>query len=367
MRKRLFSLLLILCLMATLPMGCRKAEIGPLEATAAPTLAPQATQAPAQPSTQAPQATQPPTQGPTAAPMEAETAARGYRFADHEEAADLLLAERRYYEGLSQNDLNYRLQKMDATLKELESYVRTQTRDYSEGEKAAIDKAMQYILASCEERGYRLPSLEDVVFAKTTMHEESDAGAYTHGTKIFLGEVLMPYAMSDDLNLQAYFRYILAHELFHCFTRNDPDFRGDMYAILGFTVVEEDFVFSREIREAIISNPDVGHHNSYAAFEIGGQLINCAVVFTAAPFQQPGDSFFSTMQTGLVPIDQLDVMYSSEDAVNFWDVFGRNTDYVIDPEETMADNFGFLLAYGTDMDYQTPELIKAMDAYLKAR
>ena len=356
---------MILVLLAALPTGCRKSETRPVEATAAPVAEP--TAAP----TDAPLATGAPTEAPTAEPTEAPTAEPaadlGYRFADREEAAELLLAQRGYYENLSQNDLNYRLHKLDATLPELEAFVQTQTLDFSDAEKAALGEHMQALLAECKARGYHLPPLEDVVFCKTTMHEESDAGAYTHGTIIFLGEALMAYALIDDPNYQLYFRYILAHELFHCLTRNNPDFRADMYGILGFTVAEEDFVFPQEIKDRIISNPDVSHHNSYAAFEIDGELKNCVVVFIAAPFEQPGDSFFNTMQTGLVPIDTLDVMYLSEEAANFWDVFGRNTDYVIDPEETLADNFGYLLAYGTDLAYPTPELIDAIDGYLKTR
>ena len=59
-----------------------------------------------------------------------------------------------------------------------------------------------------------------------------------------------------------------------------------------------------------------------------------------------------------VPIDALDTYYTIDEASDFWDVVGRNTDYVIAPEECLADNFGFTLAYGFDgMDYQTPGLI----------
>ena len=39
-------------------------------------------------------------------------------------------------------------------------------------------------------------------------------------------------------------------------------------------------------------------------------------------------------------------MSKTEQAENFDEVFGTNTDYVIDPEECMADNFGHTLAYG---------------------
>lgn len=289
-----------------------------------------------------------------------------YRFADADEGAALLLSNRDYYEHLSQNDLNYRMQKLDATLEELEAYTATQVLSLSDEEKAAIDAAMARIEAICAERGYALPATDGIVFVKTTMAEECNAGAYTHGTQIYLGELLMGYALSDNPAERQYFQRIMIHELFHCLTRNHPDFRADMYGLLGFTVVDEDYPFPQAIWDVVISNPDVEHHNSYATFDIDGRSVNCTVVFTTAPFEKPGDSFFTNKVTGLVPIDDLSTMHTSEDASNFWDVFGRNTDYVIDPEETLADNFSYTVLYGPDDEmYETPELINAIDAYLK--
>lgn len=293
-----------------------------------------------------------------------------YRYADAAEAAELLLSNRDYYDNLNQRDLDFRMQKTGATLEELEALAAGETRDYTEAEKAAIDEAMSAIEATCAARGYVLPATEGIVFAKTTMHEECDAGAYTHGTLIYMGErILETLGLSDIPEAQARFRETVAHELFHCLTRNHPDFRADMYGILGFTVVEEDFDFAPAVREVIISNPDVEHHNSYAAFEIGGEMKNCAVIFTTGkPFERPGDSFFDSMVTGLVPIDDLSTLYTSEDAANFWEVFGKNTDYVIDPEETLADNFAFTLTGSLDSgNYASPEIIQAIDAYLKSR
>lgn len=302
-------------------------------------------------------------------PAFAESAAFSYRFADAGEAADLLLSNRDYYEGLTQNDLNFRMQKLDATLEELEAFAATQTLDFTEAEKAAVDEAMAEIEETCRVRGYTLPLTDGIVFAKTTTEEEGggDVGAYTHGTQIYLGQKVMKYAFSDDEAYARYFRVIVAHELFHCLKRNHSDFRSAMYAILGFAVVEADFEFAPDIRERIIANPDVEHHNSYAAFDIGGQMIDCAVIFTTErPFEKPGDRFFGEEVTGLVPIDDLGVMYTADDAANFRDVLGKNTDYVIDPEEALADNFAYTIVYGPDMEYDSPGIIEAIDACLRA-
>lgn len=297
----------------------------------------------------------------------AETGMFAYRFADAQEGAELLLGNRDYYENLTQDDLNFRLQKLDATLEELEAFAAQQTVDFNDLEKEAIHRGMADIEAICRERGYTLPQTDEIVFIRTTMKEECLAAGYTHGTQIYLGEYIMQCGVVNTPTSYKYFLEILSHELFHCLTRNNPDFRAGMYALLGFTVTESDFEFPPEIRERIISNPDVERHDSYAAFDIGGEMKDCAVIFiTGKPFEQPGDTFFDTLDAGLVPIDDLGTLYVSEDAANFWDVFGENTDYVVDPEETLAENFSFLFVHGLeDGRYATPELIEAIDAYLR--
>ena len=96
--------------------------------------------------------------------------------------------------------------------------------------------------------------------------------------------------------------------------------------------------------------------------------MDCVVLFTCSkPFEKAGDSFFGAMETSLVPVDDLSTVYTKDDAENFWEVFGGNTTYVIDPEETMAGNFAYTLVYGLEgKDYATPEIIQAIDAYLKS-
>lgn len=259
------------------------------------------------------------------------------------------------------------MQKKDATLEELEKFAAEQTLDITDDEKALIDDAMAEIEKTCADNGYNLPVIDGIVFAKTTQKEECDASAYTHGTQIYLGQIVFDLGMSDDESKNAYFHEIMAHELFHCLTRNNPEFREKMYGVLGFTVVDKDYVFPTKIKDLIISNPDVEYHNSYATFKINGEDKDCVVIFTTKDkFQKPGDSFFDSMVTGLVPIDDLGTMYTSDDASNFWEVFGENTDYVIDPEETMADNFSYLINYGKDgKDYKTPEIIDKIEALLK--
>ncbi len=69
-------------------------------------------------------------------------------------------------QNLSRNDLNFRMQKMDAALEEPEAFAATQTLDYTEEEKAAINAEMAYIEAVCAERGYALPYKDGICSAR---------------------------------------------------------------------------------------------------------------------------------------------------------------------------------------------------------
>ena len=60
---------------------------------------------------------------------------------------------------------------------------------------------------------------------------------------------------------------------------------------------------------------------------------------------------------------------TAEQADNFDEVFGTNTDYVIDPEECMADNFSFAMDCGMDgpegKGYPNPEIIEGIIGFVK--
>ena len=141
--------------------------------------------------------------------------------------------------------------------------------------------------------------------------------------------------------------------------RSNPDFRSEMYSILGFEVQSDDFELGPNVTDVLISNPDVEHHNSSRDFSIGGETRRCTVVFYAtAPFEKAGDNLFDLSDTGFVPVDDLNIVIPSAQVDNYWEVFGENTDYTIDPEEVLADSFSFAVVYGRDgREYKSPWII----------
>ena len=299
-----------------------------------------------------------------------------FRFADLKEAQNLYLSNTEYFNNFSQYDLDYKLNKKNATIKEFKDFGVSQMLEFTKEEKEILSKQIKKMEKTLEKQKMRLPFNQEITFIKSTQKEENGSLAYTHGTQIYLGERI--FDLIDNKNIKKMFTFeeILWHELFHCMTRTNKTFRKDMYKIIHFTVNEKDFIIPKVIFDISISNPDVEHHDSYATFNIKGKNIDCYMVLTASkPFNKPGDSFFRCMKSAIVPIDSKGEFYLPEDAENFWDIFGKNTNYVIDPEECLADNFcyamlneeyqQYLECKMNELNFKNPEIIEKIINYLK--
>lgn len=289
-----------------------------------------------------------------------------YRYADQEEAKKLYLAHHRYFQGINTYDLQYRLQKNEGSVEELKEFGAEQMMDFTAEEKDAIDQVMNEMETKIKEEGYHFPRLKEIIFVRTTMKEENGGGAYTHGTEIYFGRII-DRLLSENKREVDSIRHIIWHEIFHCLTRCNPAFRADMYEIIHFHIAEKDFEVPKKVKEIAISNPDVEHHNAYATFVIDGEKKDCFTVLIARkPFRKKGDRFFDCMETAIVPTDGSDTYYLPIDTDNFWKIFGKNTDYCIDPEECLADNFGYAMYYGLNgKAYKNPEIIEKILEYLR--
>ena len=287
-----------------------------------------------------------------------------HRYASAKEGKELMLSNTDYYSNFTKNDIEFRLKRTGATMDELLAVSTDEVRDYNLIEKYFIDHEIAKMGRKLAWNGYVLPEIDEIVFVKTDMSVEMGNSGYTHGKQIYLnsGFVTIYSLLSIIPGFSNYFDELLWHEYFHCLSRNDPEFRSRMYALINFTIADSDFKMPPSVLERYLSNPDIEHHDSYATFVIDGKETDCFTAWiTTMDYEKAQYEEDSCTEVALVPIDGSDTYYRREQASNFDDVFGTNTRYVIDPEECMADNFAYAMFYGIKgKDYPNPEIIQGV-------
>ncbi|MCR4654975.1 MAG: hypothetical protein K5770_01880 [Lachnospiraceae bacterium] len=196
------------------------------------------------------------------------------------------------------------------------------------------------------------------------MMEEPGAGAYTHANEIYISENWLEAVHDNEERYREAFDDTIAHEVFHVLTRNDRNFKENMYRLIGFTLDSSEPDFSPEVRERILANPDVESYDAHATFTINGEPTDGVIVSYFDGDYKDGRVMLDSVKTGVVPVDKPDRIVPIEEIPDFYDVVGHNTDYVIAAEEVLADNFSYAMTYGKDADYANPELIEGMLEYL---
>lgn len=289
-----------------------------------------------------------------------------FRFATRAEAQMLITELDDYTRNWNQFDIDVRLQKPQGRKSALLQFAMDQTLNWSDEEKARISKTMKSLDAEIKKQKYNLEFPKEIVFVKTTQKEEGNAEAYTRMNWIAIGEEALKSSSDTDL------KYLVAHELFHLLTRQNAHFKKDMYQIIGFEVAEKEILFPSDLAEMRISNPDISRYDSYGTFTIGGQKQYCTmVIYTDKPYN--GNTLFDYMKIGLVPLNGefipvqksgKTIIYSLDEAEDFYTQVGKNTSYVINPEEIMADNFAYTLIGKKDLP--NPEIIQKTQKVLKA-
>ena len=298
-----------------------------------------------------------------------------YHCATKAEGQELMGANTDYYNSLTQMDLDWRMRKTGTTREELIDFAKSCVQEFTEEDKASIAKTIAAIEQKLHKMGANLPfPKDDIVFVKTNMQEEGGAGGYTHKTEIYLDTAFLEWANSDSTSLLNRLGFLVAHELFHCLTRNSPDFRRGMYNLIGFTVMEKDHVFAPAIQQKILTNPDVEHIDNYAEFTINGVKRKCELIVlythsweeAVAKVGESKATFFDFNQSVLVPIDKPDTYYPISEASDFWDIVGQNTPYVLAPEECLADNFAMAVLSGSEAKFKSQKLIDDIISFLKS-
>lgn len=267
------------------------------------------------------------------------------KFASVEKANELLTEEDDFTKSWSQFDIDSRVHKKNSTKEDLFELIKMQSRAWTVKEQNIIVAIFKSIDKKIEKQGFKIEFPDEIYFVKTTAKEEGGAEGYTRANYIVLKDDILSKSI-DGLTKT------IIHELFHILTRNNPEFREEMYQIIGFTLTN-DVAYPERLKAYRITNPDAPQVDNYITITIGDQQKDCMMILYSKR-DYNGGSFFKYLNIGFLSLvgdaiksieynkDEA-VVYSFKDVNGFYEQVGKNTRYIIHPEEILAENFAFAI------------------------
>lgn len=265
-------------------------------------------------------------------------------YASKDQGAEFLGQEDEYTQSLSGVDRQIRMQAAEDPGDEaFRKHAAEAARDWSPEELAALNAAWDQVTERLKNLRAKLP--EEVLMIRTSGAEESNA-AYTRRNAIILPE----NALTRDTPKLA---RLLAHELFHVLSRAQPAVRWDLYRIIGFEACElTDVPESLSTRK--ITNPDAPLWNCRIQLGKPGDEVDGVPILIArlrdGEVQTKG-SLFEVMEFKLLLVEkdgeawkpmkseERPLLVDPRSVPTFDEKIGKNTRYVIHPDEIMAENF----------------------------
>lgn len=219
-------------------------------------------------------------------------------------------------------------------------------------------------------KGLNLPLPSRVWLVRTTGSAEL-GDAYTRANAIVLPAASIAAA-------PALLQTLIAHELFHVMSRHDADFREKAYRTIGFELCEHvDLPPALAARR--LTNPDALRNDAYIELTADGKALKAIpVLLSRSETFDPkiGTDLTDYWQMRLMVVEAVgdgrrmvpviangrSVLLEPAQVQGFFEQIGTNTDYIIHPEEILADHFA-LIATGARV--REPRFIEALRALLR--
>lgn len=291
-------------------------------------------------------------------------------FATADTGRELLTTRDEFVERLSPFDRAARLKTSD-TVSEARylEFVGNSVLEWTADER-------QRVLAELRAIGPRIATLaaslpKVILMIKTTGAEEGGA-PYTRANAVVLPQALLA-SPAEKL------RATISHELFHVLSRTNPELRDRLYAVIGFEPCRE-LEIPVELRSRKITNPDAPRNQHCIRLEAAGKqewAIPILLANSETYDRERGGQFFDYLELWFLVVERrgngaaVMPVYEAarpkllqfREVSRFFEQVGRNTNYIIHPEEILADNFALLVT--GQRAPKSPRIAGDLEAILK--
>ena len=266
------------------------------------------------------------------------------RFATTTEAQNVLSTPDRFIFALSPFDRQSRIETdRDVSEEEFLQFIKSHARDWHSDEIAKITRIATKVRQKL--MPFQLPFPPTVVLIQTSGREEGGA-AYCRGNA-----VVLPHEKIGESEDQL--ERLLTHELFHILSSHNPTWRQGLYKIVGFQSCSP-IELPESLKHRKLTNPDAPMLDAFITLDVEGETVFAVPILFSKTERfdvKQGGPFFRYLTFRLMVIEQVEGkwlaavdnrearMLQPSEIADFKRQIGTNTNYIIHPEEILAENF----------------------------
>ncbi len=276
-------------------------------------------------------------------------------FPDVNEAKKFLTTNDEDVNSLTSLDRSIRMKTQKAvSQEEYLSFVASHAMQWTQSEKKRMEEVIKSAAGKLKRFNLKLPPT--ILLIKTTGAEEGNA-AYIRRNAIVLPQKLISQQnimqmMSNSQNSRI--EHIFTHELFHIYLEHNPQLKEAFYKVVGFQKCNP--VELPEKLEKYVPTSGFSY-DYYIELLYKDGTINVMPIITVPNYDyEKKDVFFKYMKVQLLAIEKAGdkwqfkrddtgepVLFELDDLPGYRRETGDNTEYVINPEEIIAENFVLLV------------------------
>ena len=189
---------------------------------------------------------------------------------------------------------------------------------------------------------------------------------HTRGNAIILPRVMLSVAFQKPEVMD----YLLPHEAFHVLSRANPALREQLYQSIGFRACAT-VDLPADLAALRLTNPDAPQsRHAITARRAGSRVEVLPFVHLESPNVDPRAGFATQIRTVWLPVERQgerctarDERLGLDELQGIHEQVGRNTEYLIHPEEILADNFAYL--FRPSPKVTSPEILRRMRRILQ--
>lgn len=235
-----------------------------------------------------------------------------------------------------------------------------EVKTWNTEEQTQISEGLKELENFLDKNQIKLNLPKEIYIIKSTCNEEFGAEGYTRRNFIVLNNA--QERITEGL---------IAHELFHVYSRYNKDMRDKLYQVIGFLPCNP-INYASAVNNQAITNPDCPVVAHYTTLE--GQDVMLAL-YSPNPYK--GENMLQeNADIGLIVLTGDDqnkkplikegkaVMYGPEKMAALFEKTGGNTQYILHPEEVCAEHFAMLV---TDKKVPEPKYLEEMKIILQKK